>query len=167
LTDRTPDAATHGAVVEHAQRSVTRLAGGGFELTAAGAPAVRVVPDTGGWRIEGDPGMQGWSLRRVEPRIGGFVLMQAEREIGRTMASKEVLLEDGRLFRIVRQAQGEGFELAGWEVPGAYLRAVAQGEGFRLEATVAGGGIPDIRALTLLFAAEALDSAGALETQAR
>ncbi len=145
-------------------------------LAAAGAPAVRVVPGASGWRIEGDPGMQDWTLRRAEPRIGGFLLVDGERELGRTMGAgtdsgagpRHLLLEDGRLFRIAWRGRREGaLELSGWEAPGAYLRAVPDAGGWRVNATAAGGGIPDIRVLTLLLAAEALDADGPLEAAAR
>lgn len=166
MTERRPDAAAT-SVVDHKQRSVARLPHGGFILEVAGVPAARVVPTGTGWRIEGDPEMQGWSLRRAGSGAG-FVVSHDERELGRTMiacgmegttAPRNLLLEDGRLFRILPSGPREaGMDLLSWEVPGAYLRARPESRGFKLLPTVAASGLTDVRVLSLLFAAEVLDA---------
>ena len=110
----------------------------------------------------------GWLLERTTAEEAGFVLRDADEgaELGRTMplvgaveaGLKFLLLDDGRLFRIVRRGAREGgFELLGWDTPGAYLEARAVEGGWTLVATVAGGGIGDLTALSVLFAAEILD----------
>lgn len=77
---------------------------------------------------------------------------------------KFLLLDDGRLFRIVMCGPREGgFELQGWETPGAYLRAQPQSEGWRLAPTAACGGIEEIHVLSILLAAEVLDAEAPLQ----
>ncbi len=72
---------------------------------------------------------------------------------------KFLLLDDGRLFRIVLGGSRDGgFELLGWETPGAYVRAQPEPSGWKLIPTVACGGLTDLRAISILFAAEILDS---------
>jgi hypothetical protein len=77
---------------------------------------------------------------------------------------KFLLLDDGRLFRIVLRLRlrgsppDGGFELLGWETPGAYLRAWPEPSGWKLVATAAGGGLTDLQAISILFAAEILNS---------
>jgi hypothetical protein len=167
LTEKRPDATTAHLVVDHQERSVARRPDGGFDLEAPGLPSTHVVPDSGGWRIEGDAGMTNWRLRRA--RTGrGFVASDGEREIARTMstvgmegtaAPKNLLMDDGRLFRIQCGPPREGgFELLGWETSGAYLRARPKPDGWKLVPTAACAGIVDLRALCLLFAAEVLDA---------
>ena len=75
-----------------------------------------------------------------------------------------LLMDDGRLFRIVFGGPRQGrYELLGWETPGAYLVALPDSDGWRIEPTPACSGIPEIRAITLLFAAEILDSEAPLQ----
>lgn len=151
---------------EGSPQSVTRLPHGGFKLEGRGAAATRVVPAGDGWRIEGDPEMQDWTMRRAESG-SGFVLREGPRELGRTMsaigmseatAPRHLLLGDGRLFRIIGAGRREaGADLTSWETRGPYLRARPATEGWTIAPSAACGGIADIRALTLLLAAEMLD----------
>ena len=158
------------SAVEHPDRLLTRSQRGGFEIEAAGQPTLRGEPDGDGWRIEGGKGQQGWVLQRNTSEARGFVLIRAEdrSEAGRTMAPvgavrdagpSFVLLDDGRLFRIVLRGPRESkFELAGWETPGAYLTARPEAKGWTIAATPAAGGLADWTAVCLLFAAEILDA---------
>jgi len=146
---------------------VARRPDGGFDLGASGLPTAHVVPHSDGWRVEGDPGMRNWRLRRAETGRG-FVASEGEREIARTMiivgmegttAPRNLLMDDGRLFRIQSGPPREGgFELLGWETPGAYLRARPEPDGWKLVPTASCAGIEDLRALCLLFSAEVLDA---------
>jgi len=78
---------------------------------------------------------------------------------GRETGLKFLLLDDGRLFRIVLVGlRSGGLELLGWETPGAYLRARPDSSGWKLIPTAACGGLTDLRAISILFAAEILDS---------
>ncbi len=109
-------------------------------------------------------------MRRAATSEGGFVLsaFDGRTEVGRTMplvgSGREtglrfLLLDDGRLFRIVlRGSPDGGFELLGWETPGAYLSARPEPSGWKLVPTAACGGLTDLRAVSILFAAEILDS---------
>ncbi len=157
------------AMVDHSQRLLVRLPSGGFEIRAAGQPTIRVDPSGSGWRIDGVEG-RGWFLRRAATHGDGFVLQafDGRTEAGRTMplvgggreaGVKFLLLDDGRLFRIVLSGPPDGgFELLGWETPGAYLRARPEPSGWKLVPTAACGGLTDLRAVSILFAAEILDS---------
>jgi hypothetical protein len=70
---------------------------------------------------------------------------------------KYLLLDDGRLFRVVLCGPRDGgFELLGWETPGAYLKARPQPRGWSLVPTFACGGLEEIGVLSILFAAEVL-----------
>jgi hypothetical protein len=70
-----------------------------------------------------------------------------------------LLLGDGRLFRIApRSPRDGGFELQGWETPGPYWIARPRKEGWTLQPTPASGGLLEIHALLILFAAEILES---------
>jgi len=98
-------------VVDHPLRRLARLPSGGFEIRAAGQPAIRVDPSGSGWRVDGVEGKRGWSLRRADTYEGGFVLQafDGRTEAGRTMplvgggreaGLKFLLLDDGRLLHI-------------------------------------------------------------------
>jgi len=157
------------AIVDHPDRFVTRSPGGGFEIEAAGEPPIRVEPSTDGWLVRGQDAAPRWVLGRAGEEGGGLVLIETETrtEAGRTMPLVGVdreagpsflLLKDGRLFRmIMRGPRRAGYELLGWETPGAYLVARPMTKGWHIEATPAGGGIVDIAVITILFAAEILD----------
>ena len=163
-----------GSVIDHPDRSVARSPMGGFEIRAGGRPTIRVHPCRGGWSVGDDPGpassppAAGGVLERTVEQERGFVLRGADgAELGRTMplvGAVEsglvfLLLDDGRLFRIVRRGVRETrFELLGWEMPGAYLEAIPTVKGWTLAATAAGGGITDLSVLLILFAAEILDA---------
>jgi hypothetical protein len=71
-----------------------------------------------------------------------------------------ILLEDGRLFRIVPRISGPGvrIELRGWEDAGAYWTCRRARGGFRMEPTVAGRCLEAVDGLLILFAAEILDA---------
>ena len=160
------------AAVDHVDCRVVRLSDGGFALKA-GAQSHRVVAAEGGWIVESDDELDGWSLRRA--RTPGFVLhgKDGEREIARTMPPvgtesesglRFLLLEDGRLFRIVLRGPRDGrYELTGWETAGAYLTARPLAEGWSLEPTSACGGLDEIRVLCLMLAVEVLDAETALQ----
>jgi hypothetical protein len=174
---RSDEGAT-GAVVDHPDRSLVRLSNGGFAIEVAGQQTIRVDPSGDSWRIDGGKGLQGRVLRRSASDAAGFVLSRADgrTEAGRTMplvgtgreaGLKFLLLDDGRLFRIVLRGPREsGFELLGWETPGAYLTARPAGNGWLLAPTAAGGGIEDLTAISLLFAAEILDAEEPLRPEA-
>ena len=153
----------------HPDRSVVRLPEGGFEIKAAGRTTIRAHPSDGNWRIDGSEGAGDWLLERTSGEAKGFVLLATDgrEEIGRTMplagaveaGLKFLLLDDGRLFRIVRRGTRDGvFELLGWETPGAYVEARPAATGWMLVATAAGGGLVDLTAISILLAAEILDS---------
>ena len=155
---------------------MARLPAGGFEIRAAGRPTVRAQPCTGGWSLGSEraeepaasPSVDGGLLERTVESKEGFVLRAADgAELGRTMplvgaadaGLRFLLLDDGRLFRIVRQGVRETrFELIGWETAGAYLEALPTADGWKLTATAAGGGIADLSVISVLFAAELLEA---------
>jgi len=145
------------------------LEDGGFALRAGNREPIRVQPVTGGWRVSGPPPVQGWTLRRGETAAVRFELRTsgAGEPRGRSMplagdrdaAVHYVLLDDGRLFRVVlRGPRDSRFEMLGWETPGAYLVARPQSEGWTIAAMPACGGLQEIESLLVLFAAEILDA---------
>jgi hypothetical protein len=157
---------------------VARLPEGGFEIKAAGRTTIRAHPSDGGWRIDGSEGAGNWLLKRTTDEARGFVLLASggseDEEIGRTMplagaveaGLKFLLLDDGRLFRIVRRGTRDGvFELLGWEAPGAYIEARPEATGWMLVATTAGGGLVDLTAISILLAAEILDAEEPLRSE--
>jgi hypothetical protein len=164
-------------IVGHPAQHLVRRGDDAFVLEhEPGGGSLRAEPAPGGWDIGGDDLSAGWFLRREESPGGGFSLRTggADWEVSRTLALESVgqqrelrylLMGDGRLFRIaLRGPKDSRFELLGWETSGAYLTARPQAEGWRIEPNPASGGIPDIRALSLLFAAEILDSEEPLGT---
>ena len=62
-----------------------------------------------------------------------------------------VLPADGRIFRFV--PRGAGYELCGWEMPGAYLVLRPDGADFKIFESAAGVGLEEMDLLTLLSAA--------------
>jgi len=65
------------------------------------------------------------------------------------------LLGDGRLFTISpRVDDPPGYDLSGWEVPGAYWIARLEQGRWSLSPTPAGTMLPDDETLVVLFAAE-------------
>jgi hypothetical protein len=169
LTERRSGAAGEQILVEHADQFVMRLPSGGFALRQADQPELRAIPDGGAWHLTGQEAVCGWSLQRSLGAAGFSLSRSAGGPVaGWTMplvgtaaegGLRFVLLDDGRLFRIVRRGPREGgFDLLGWETPGAYLEALPQPEGWLLRATPACAGLRDVRALSLLLAAEVLDA---------
>ena len=167
-------------VVVHPDRTVARLPEGGFEIKAAGRATIRAQPSDGNWRIDGGEGSGAWLLKRASDEARGFVLLASvgrageEEEIGRTMplagavesGLKFLLLDDGRLFRIVRRGTRDCvFDLLGWEAPGAYIEARPVATGWMLVATTAGGGLVDLTAISILLAAEILDAEEPLRSE--
>ena len=99
-------------------------------------------------------------------------------EVGRTMpvvggegraGLKFLLLDDGRLFRIaLRGPRDGGFELLGWETPGAYIIARPEpNNGWSLIPTAACGGLTDLQAISVLMASEILDSEEPLRVETK
>ena len=162
------------AAVDHAACRVIRHPDGGYVLETGGR-AIRVAPGDGGWVVKGDDDFDGWSLRRAS--TPGFVLhskggsAEAARSMpplgtGAEAGLRFLLLEDGRLYRIVLRGPRDGvYELTGWETTGAYLTARPETEGWSLEPTTACGGLNEIRVLCLMLAAEVLDADGAMGTR--
>ncbi|MCP3978566.1 MAG: hypothetical protein GY716_04420 [bacterium] len=152
--------------------TVKRTGPGGFVMRADEEAPIEVVPDGPGWRVSGlgDAG----PLELGRPDEGpGFVLRRGSDRVARTSSLVRgateanlyyLLLGDGRLFRIaLRDARTGGFEIRGWETPGAYLQAVPTSDGWAIESTPAAGGMSGVRTLSILFAAELLDSEERLE----
>jgi len=164
-------------MVDHPQRQFARRPNGGFEIRTADQPPIRVDPSGSGWCVDRVEDTRNWSLRRAADSEGGFVLQTLDgcTEVGRTMplvgggceaGTRFLLLDDGRLFRIVLTGPRDGgFELLGWETPGAYLRAWPEPDGWKLVPTVACGGLTDLQAISILFAAEILDREEPLRTE--
>jgi hypothetical protein len=145
-----------------------RLADGGFRLLDPRGGAVTAHPAAEGLRLP-----HGLLRRRTGVAGGGYLLEEGDEgtERGRSMRAARgprtvdggtILLADGRLF-VMRSAIEEGrpgFELCGWEVSGAYVRAEPAPGGWALALTPAGTELPDAAMLVLLFAAELADADG-------
>ena len=145
-----------------------RLDDGGFRLQDPRGRALTARPAAEGLQLP-----HGLLRRRTGVAGGGYLLMGGDdgEERGRTMRAARgprtvdggtILLADGRLFAM-RSAIEEGrlgFELFGWEVSGAYVRAEAAPGGWALSLTPAGTALPDAETLVLLFAAELADAGG-------
>ncbi len=153
-------------VFEHAEQHLVRDSSGGFELQTDEGPTVRARFSGIDWCIEG---IEGWAdaILRRDAESSGFVL-EFQGKAARTMplvgadwagSPRFMLLADGRLYRIAhRGPRDAGFELAGWESPGAYLVASPTDKGWKLEAMVAATGLDEISTMSLLFAAEILEA---------
>lgn len=169
MADRRSDAAAGRPVVDYQEMVLAPLPGGGFSLGASGQSPFRVTPDTRGFRVDGPGEVRGWRLVRAAGTTPGFVLRagpEAEElawtmpplGLGREAGLRYLLLNDGRLFRIVlRGPRAGGFALLGWETPGAYFEARPATGGWNLIPLPASSGLEDIRALSLIFAAEILE----------
>lgn len=145
-----------------------RLADGGFRLLDPRGGVLTARPAAEGLRLP-----FGLLRRRTGAPGGGYLLEEEDggAERGRSMRAAQgprtvdggtILLADGRLFAL-RSAIEEGrpgFELCGWEVSGAYVRAEAAPGGWALSLTPAGTALPDAETLVLLFAAELWDADG-------
>jgi hypothetical protein len=168
LTERRSRAAAGHVAVDRTDRFLSRLPGGGFVLEADGESPIRVASDKEGWRVEVPEELEGWCLRRSDAE--GFVLSRPTdgSELGITMplvgagaaaGLRYLLLDDGRLFRLVLCGPRDArYELMGWETPGSYITARPRPQGWSLTPNPACSGLRDIRALTLLMAAEILDA---------
>jgi hypothetical protein len=136
---------------------------GGFRLDGDDGHAVEARPEAGGWLVTRAAGADEWFLRELST---GFTLEERRTadtlgEISRleTAASApglvSLLLGDGRLFRIgPRVGDPPGYDLAGWEVPGAYWTARLEAGCWTFSPTPAGTMLPDDDALVVLFAAQ-------------
>lgn len=148
----------------------------GFDVAQPGAVALwTVTARAGGWAARDADG-ETWSLDRAGS--AGFVVRSAQgAERARTMplvglavaAVRYLLLDDARLFRIVRRPpRDDGFELEGWEVPGAYVLARPEPERvWRLSLEPAAAGLEGAPLLLLMLAVEALDADGRLAAEGR
>lgn len=159
-----------GPMSVHRERSLRRRADGGFVLEAPGGGAIRLEPDSGGWRVEEEGGLDGWRLNRGDPPSHSFILLKEDgkTEAGRTSALPAagrdahlsyLLTSDGCLFRMRLCGPRDGrYELEGWEVPGAYLTARPGSRNWTISPDPASSGLREIRPLLILFAAAILDS---------
>ena len=134
---------------------------------------VELIPVRDGWRVLGmESGVEARAERVIEDG-GGFRLKRSQSQDdegartlrmpdgdgGREARGRHVLLEDGRLFRLVeRGGRDPRFELLSWEVPGAYLVARPGQDGWTIEPQVAGDALDDLPALWVLMALEILDT---------
>jgi hypothetical protein len=156
--------------LEAEARRVERLEAGGFRIRTPQDGEIVAEPAADVWSVRLPASKTDWTLRRSDSTQGGFVLLaeDGQTEVGRTARLDGLgfpanlyylLLGDGRLFRIALCGPREsGFELLGWETPGAYLIARPDAAGWTLTPTPASYGLPDLRALLILFAAEILES---------
>lgn len=148
-------------------RRARRREGGSFVVEREDAgEEIHARRDGEGWHVEGLGGLG--SLERVPG--GGFVLdvptpaaaggrTTCPIGLGRDAGVRHLLLDDGRLYRVVFRAIGPWpVEVHGWEVNGAYLTAGRDGKDWVFCPTVAGEAIDDLRSLTLLVAAEIFDA---------
>ena len=146
-------------------------ADGSVVLDAGGSRPIELHARDGAWAgavDEADP----WRIERVPGEGGGFRLRRSgssDEEGARTLrmptssdevrTARHVLLEDGRLFRLVeRGGRDPRFELLSWETPGAYLVARPAPAGWTIVPEASGGALGDVRALVVLMAMEILDS---------
>lgn len=170
MTDVRSDAAREPRILDHPEQILERSPTGGFTLKPRGGQPTHLVPADDGRRVEGPEGLHGYRLAPAGEGSGGFVLRapEGDREAGRTLPLEgfgrdarliHLMSEDGRLFRIVLRGTREiWFELQGWETPGAYLVARPVSEGWKISPTAACGGLSEISALSILFAAEILEA---------
>jgi len=145
---------------------------GSVTVDAEREARVELIPGPVGWRVVGLDATEGRAERVVEDG-GGFRLRRASSAddegartvrfpdglTGREAQGRHVLLEDGRLFRLVeRGGTDPRFELLSWEVPGPYLVARPADDGWTIEPEASGGALADLRALWVLMALEILDA---------
>jgi hypothetical protein len=148
-------------MIDHPVLALDRRGASGFTLKSAGQAPVRVALESP---------LAGWILRRHGGEHGQFRLLDVATgvELGCTLSLGGVgqrqdlryfLLGDGRLFRLIMRGPAEaGYDLTGWETPGAYLKARACGTGWQILPTPASGGIEDVLVLAVLLGAEILDA---------
>jgi hypothetical protein len=164
LSERSTEIGEGEVLRDHPEQLLTRRPAGGFTLESTSEKTIVVLPQGADRRVEGPEAVRGCLLiRSVDPP--GFVLRRSEddSEVGRTQSAAEaaslVLLEDARVFRIMlRGAREPRFELTGWETPGAYLVARPEQDHWRISPRPACGGMSDITVLSVLFAAEIVES---------
>jgi hypothetical protein len=138
---------------------------GGFVIETDGQNLIEAHASEQGWRLEREPDIRTWTLTRSPE--GGLVLCdRLDNELGRTMplsdpsfSGRYVMLDDGRLFRIVLRGPVDArFELQGWETSGPYLLGRAGVRGWVIVPMPAAGGLTGLAGLAILFAAEILES---------
>jgi hypothetical protein len=137
----------------------------GFRLDGDDGRVVEARPDAGGWVVTGAAGDEEWFLRelstgyRLEERRTADTLGEISRleTAASTPGLISLLLGDGRLFTISPRVEDPpGYDLAGWEVPGAYWTARLEQSGWLLSPTPAGAMLADDEALVVLFVAQLL-----------
>jgi len=139
---------------------------GSFRLVLSDGAVFETVACTEGYRVEGDAGPDRWLVSLPEGEAGWVLRASPGNEaedLGRTTRSREgdrtfpatLLLEDGRLFRIVAFVGSDrGAALLGDEVSGAYVDASRRGAQWVLARTAAGLDLELGTAGWLLLAAE-------------
>lgn len=138
---------------------LTRREGGGFLLVGAGAEPIEAVPDGNGLALR-----CGQRSGRARPAFGGrgaivrwndgddeesgIVITWGDDATG----PASVLLDDGRLLRIAAAGLAPArVEVTRWDVPGTYVEAAPDADGWRLVPTPAGkalGGLAEVALAT-------------------
>lgn len=139
---------------------------GSFRLASSDGTLLATVACAGGYRVEGGAGPDWW-LEDLPENEAGWLLRQRQAddapELGRTTRCRDgdgglpatLLLDDGRLFRIVARWGAEsGVGLIGDEVAGAYVVAARRGREWMFERTAAGLDLEFGAAGWVLLAAE-------------
>ena len=139
---------------------------GSFRLEWEGGQVLETVACAGGYEVRGGAGPDWW-LQELPEYEAGWVLRRQRsgdaEELGRTTRAREgdgglpasLLLEDGRLMRIVpRMGRQAHVALIGDEVSGAYIEAAPRQDAWVLTRTAAGLELELGAAGWLLFAAE-------------
>jgi hypothetical protein len=176
VSQEDPETALGDGLTEHATRILVRRPDGGFTLSSPDSPEIRVVANDQGWGVEGPEPVHGCGLTRGKSPAERYVLRAAdgETEAGRSStlqgtgtagAGPDLVMDDGRVYRVVLRGPADArFELLGWEASGAYLTARPGPQGWAITPEPAASGLPEIRPLLILFAAEVLH---AEETQGK
>ncbi len=155
-------------------RRLRLRADGGFHLECPAGSPVEADRMGDGWKLTA-PGESAGA--RIEGVPGGLVMMTGGgAELGRVSrgddgggdTSPTILLDDGRLFRVIRGTPRQGrYELTGWETRGAYFEARPDGKDWVLTRTVAGAALGKATTLLTLFCAELLAADGTAEEHGR
>ena len=151
---------------EHWQRRLINVETGGFRLECSRGATIQVTPQRDALTVSGGTVVHGWCIRdedegfRLERDDGKVAGQSLRARVAEGLdAAVSLLLDDGRLFRIVlRGPRDARYELTGWETPGAYFEARPADDGWTIAATVAGTAMEDVEPLILLFAAEIVHS---------
>ena len=150
-----------------------------FVITPDRGMPIAVEPRGGQWSVATAGGREQWRLARIGGPEGEFRLSEAggDRELGSGCSLRGAgqrrelryfLLGDGRLFRLSSTGPAAaGYDLSGWEAPGAYLKARALDDGWQILPTPASGGIDDVLVLAVLMGAEILDAEDPLRCEGR